>query len=75
MNANTRSEERTRVQVRIPLTREDEAIFDRRHDSMDAQWLYEDADERAAEQMLMYARDRIRWDLATPAVRIAELSL
>jgi hypothetical protein len=63
------------TQTAIRLTAEDEAIFDRRHDSMDAQWLYEDADERAAAQMLMYVQDRARWDLASPAVRIAELSL
>lgn len=69
----TRSEER--MFRRIPLTAEDDRIFDTRHDSMDAQWLYEDADERAAAQMLMYAQDRARWDLASPAVRIAELSL
>jgi len=61
--------------TRIPLTAEDEAIFDRRHDSMDAQWLYEDQDERDAARMLMHTQDRARWDLASPAVRIAELSL
>lgn len=61
--------------TRIQMTAEDEAIFDRRHDSMDAQWLYEDADERDAARMLMHTQDRIRWDLASPAVRIAGLSL
>jgi hypothetical protein len=71
----TATREETSVQVRIPLTAEDEAIFDRRHDSMDAQWLYEDADERDAARMLMHTQDRIHWDLASPAVRIAELSL
>lgn len=58
--------------TRIPMTAEDEAIFDRRHDSMDAQWLYEDADERDAALMRMHAHERISWDLASPAVRILD---
>jgi hypothetical protein len=56
--------------TRIPLTQEDEAIFDRRHDSMDAQWAYEDAQDRDYERMLWIMRAGIRYDLAPPAVRI-----
>lgn len=52
------------------MTVEDEAIFDRRHDSMDAQWLYEDEQERDYERMLWIMRARSRFDLAPPAVRI-----
>jgi hypothetical protein len=59
----------------VRLTAEDEAIFDRRHDSMDAQWLYEDQDRADADRCLMWTRDRIRWDLASPAVRIVEVML
>ena len=61
---------------RIPMTAEDEAIFDRRHDSMDAQWLYEDSlygDERFEgdyARMLYIMRARERFDLASPAIRI-----
>lgn len=57
-----------------PRTAEDEAIFDRMP-SLDAEWIYEDADRIAAEQALAYARDRQRYDLASPAVRILGASL
>ena len=56
----------------VRLTAEDEAIFDRRHDSMDAQWLYEDQDRADADRCLMWMREQVRFDLASAAVRIVE---
>ena len=56
--------------TRLPMTAEDEAIFDRRHDSMDAQWLYQDADDASAERMLWIMQARARFDLAPASVRI-----
>lgn len=46
--------------ITIELTREDERIFDFRHDSMDAQWLYQDAQARDYDLMLRMMRSRIR---------------
>lgn len=55
---------------RIQMTVEDQRIFDTRHDSMDAQWSYEDAQDRDYERMLWIMRARARFDLAPASVRI-----
>lgn len=54
---------------RVPMTREDDAIFDRM-DSMSPQFLYEDAADADYERMLWIMRARERFDLASAAVRI-----
>jgi hypothetical protein len=59
-----------------PTTRtaEDQAIFNRM-DSMGPEWIYEDSDRSDADRMLAYMHDRRRYDLASPAIRIAGASL
>lgn len=54
----------------VRMTAEDEAIFLRRMDRMEFDWIYEDGDRADADYMLVIARSRVRYDLASPAVRI-----
>lgn len=53
----------------VRLTAEDEAIYNRM-DSMSPQFIYEDEAEIDFARMVAIMRDRIRFDLASPAVRI-----
>jgi hypothetical protein len=52
------------------MTAEDEAIFLRRIERIEFDWMYEEVDRADADYMLSLAQSRVRFDLASPAVRI-----
>lgn len=60
----------SRYALPVRMTAEDESIFARRIERLEFDWIYQDGDRADADRMLAVTQDRVRFDLASAALRI-----